>query len=366
MSYKVNKWLLWGLGVLLIYLSFAYLSNVILYIVLSIIVAFMGQPLVYLLSEKGLFKIKIPRAIASVLSLASLSFFLFLFVYLFTPLVSQQVQFFNSIDQEIIVERMEDKLTNVADQLESMGLWPKSEELEQIKEKALGFVSANRIGSYFGSALNFSANILITFFSVFFISFFLLKDAGLLNQIILSATPDTQLSKMQNAINNIRTLLSRYFLGLLIQVFVVSMVVYAGLSIVGVKNALVLGIIAGMFNLIPYIGPYIGAVFGILLGLTSELAVGSEIHFGYFSLKILMVYVVAQLTDNFVLQPLIFSKSVKAHPLEIFLVVLIAGTLFGVIGMIAAIPVYTILRVVAREFLPELKFVQKLTDKIKE
>lgn len=355
---------MWGLGIFLIYAGFLFLSNVILYIVLSIIVAFMGQPLVYILSEKGFANIKLPRAFASLISLASLASLFFVILYLFLPLLSKQIQFFSSIEPQKLVEGIELKFSGLTQQLKTLGYWPSEQEWSEMTNKLISLLSAKDIGNYFGSIINLGLSFLVTVFSVLFISFFMLKDAGMLNLIILSATPDKQVVKMKNALENCKRLLSRYFLGLLLQVLTVLLLVFAGLSIVGVQNALVLGIIAGFFNLIPYIGPFLGAVLGIGLGITSEIAIGSSTDLGIFTLQVMLVYTITQLTDNFVLQPLIFAKSVKAHPLEIFLVVLIAGTLFGVIGMIGAIPVYTILRVVAREFFPELKFVQKLTDKI--
>lgn len=131
---------------------------------------------------------------------------------------------------------------------------------------------------------------------------------------------------------------------------------------IGIENALILGIISGLLNLIPYIGPLMSIILGLLLGITSELAIDLHNSIGILSLKILVVYLITLTIDNIITQPIIFSKSVKAHPLEIFLLVLIAGTLFGIIGMIAAIPVYTILRVIAREFFPELKIVKKITE----
>ena len=83
-----------------------------------------------------------------------------------------------------------------------------------------------------------------------------------------------------------------------------------------------------------------------------------------FGLQALSVFVVAQMIDNFVLQPTIFSKSVKAHPLEIFLVILSAGSLGGIVGMILAIPLYSFLRIVAKEFFNGYKVVQGLTKNI--
>jgi predicted PurR-regulated permease PerM len=364
--YAINKWIVWALTLLLIYLSFEYLSNIIAYIVLAIIVAFIGRPLVNFLSETSVFKLKLPRWVASLVTLFLFMFVLVGFTMLLSPLLSKQIKFLYSIDYDTVMNGIEEKLDDYAIVLNDLGMWPTQEEWDNLIQSAAGWISFTKIGSYFGSVISLSISALIGLFSVFFIAFYLLKDAGLLNKVIFSSTPDRHLGKMEKAVDNIKRLLSRYFSGLVLQIFIVGVVVSLGLSIIGVQNALILGVIAGIFNLIPYIGPYIGASFGVLLGVTSELAIGSQTSLLPFSLQILSVFIAVQLLDNFVLQPLIFSKSVKAHPLEIFLVVLISGTLFGILGMIAAIPVYTILRVVAMEFLPNLKVVQKLTNKLKE
>ena len=82
------------------------------------------------------------------------------------------------------------------------------------------------------------------------------------------------------------------------------------------------------------------------------------------SIYVMIGFLIGQIIDNFLSQPLIFSTSVKSHPLEIFLVIVIAGLLFGVVGMIAAVPSYTVIKVIAKEFLAENKIVKQLTKNI--
>lgn len=115
-------------------------------------------------------------------------------------------------------------------------------------------------------------------------------------------------------------------------------------------------------NVIPYLGPLIGATIGIIIGIISSLSLGAYTSILPLSLTIAAVFSVSNLIDNMVLQPLIYSTSVKAHPIEIFLVIIIAGSLFGITGMILAVPAYTVLRVIAREFFSEFRLVKKLTE----
>ena len=104
----------------------------------------------------------------------------------------------------------------------------------------------------------------------------------------------------------------------------------------------------------------IGAVIGVIIGISTNLDLDFYTQVIPLSLKICVVFAIMQLIDNFVLQPLIFSNSVKAHPLEIFIIVISAGTLWGVLGMIIANLIHTF-RVIAKEFLSEFKLVQELT-----
>ncbi|MCK9480515.1 MAG: AI-2E family transporter [Bacteroidia bacterium] len=364
MEGKLTHWLVWIGIALIIYLCFTYLSNVILYFTISIILSFLGGPLVHILSEKGVGKIKIPRSMAAIFTLLIFALLIFGFILLFVPLISKQIKFLTSIDYNAVYNTIETRMSGIIIRLEQLNLWPSKEDWQSIFNKILSVFSAKDISGYFGTALSISTGILIAIFAAFFITFFLLKDAGLFNQIILSLTPEKYMDKVKNTIQNSKEMLSRYFLGLLIQITLISIVVWAGLAMIGVENALVLGLITGLLNIIPYIGPLISIVIGVLIGITSELAIASNVNIGIFAIKIFAVYMAVQLLDNIVFQPLIFSKSVNAHPLEIFIVVLIAGTLFGILGMIAAIPVYTIFRVIFREFFPGLKVVKKLTDKM--
>ena len=178
--------------------------------------------------------------------------------------------------------------------------------------------------------------------------------------------PEKYEEKTANVLATLRKLIARYLLGIILETFLMSILFFTGLYIIGVdfQLAIIIAVICGILNIIPYIGPWIGAFTAIILVTVDN--IGLDFYSGilpYFY-KITIVYAVAQLIDNIVFQPFIYSKSVKAHPLEIFLVIIIAGTLYGVPGMMLAIPGYTVLRVIAKEFLFQYKFIQKLTRNI--
>jgi predicted PurR-regulated permease PerM len=171
---------------------------------------------------------------------------------------------------------------------------------------------------------------------------------------------------VRNIFTDTQLLLSKYFTGVLIDVVFVAAFVSCGMWILGIRNAIIIGIFAGVMNIIPYIGTLISGAFAIIIGISTNLQL--DFYTGMVPLvgKIALVFVLMNLVDAFVVQPYVFSNRVKAHPIEIFVVILVAGTLTNVGGMIAAVPVYTVIRVIAREFLSKNRFVQRLTDEMDE
>jgi predicted PurR-regulated permease PerM len=165
-------------------------------------------------------------------------------------------------------------------------------------------------------------------------------------------------------ITDSKNLLVRYFVGVMLELLGVMSLIALGLWIFGVENALLIGFFGGIMNIIPYIGPVIGSLLGITLGITATLASGAYDALLPVLAKLSGVFLVVNFIDNNFLVPMIYSNSVKAHPLEIFFVIIMGGSLAGIVGMLLAIPVYTVLRVIAREFLQQFRLVQKLTNKI--
>jgi predicted PurR-regulated permease PerM len=131
-----------------------------------------------------------------------------------------------------------------------------------------------------------------------------------------------------------------------------------------VENALVIAFLCALFNIIPWIGPFIALVLMVLLTITSHLGADFSTVILPDVGWVLLGFAISQLIDNFISQPLIFSNAIKTHPLEIFLVILISGMLFGITGMIVAIPGYTVIKVILKEFLSENKIVKRMTQNI--
>lgn len=224
------------------------------------------------------------------------------------------------------------------------------------------FLNPAIIPKLFSTFIGFFGNIMIALMSVLFIAFFFLREQGLFHNMITSILPNEYENQTFTAINESSKLLIRYFVGVVAQVIIITLFVSIALSILGVKNALLIGFFAALMNIIPYIGPILGASFAFLITLSSNLSVPFYDVMMPLMFKVLIVFMIMQLFDNFILQPNIFSKSVKAHPLEIFIVVLVGAKLGGIIGMVVAIPIYTVLRVLGKVFFSEFKVVQKITS----
>jgi predicted PurR-regulated permease PerM len=165
----------------------------------------------------------------------------------------------------------------------------------------------------------------------------------------------------KQAVDETSKLLIRYFVGILTQIIIIILIVSIGLTFFGVKNALLIAFFAALMNVIPYIGPIIGVFFAVILTLSSNTEIPFYTEMIPLLFRVMGVFAFMQLIDNILLQPNIFSKSVKAHPLEIFIVVMMGAKIGGIAGMVLAIPFYTAFRVIGKVFLSEFKVIQKLT-----
>ncbi len=232
---------------------------------------------------------------------------------------------------------------------------------DNVRKNIYSFLNPSLIPRIFGSIVGFFGNFIIGLMSVMFISFFFLREQGLFANMISALVPNGYDQQTITALDQSSKMLVRYFIGVLTQITFITIIVSIPLSFLGIKNALLIGFFAGLMNVIPYIGPLLGASFAIIITLSSNLELSFYSELLPLMSKVLIVFMIMQMVDNFLLQPFIFGKSVKAHPLEIFIIVLMGAKLGGIPGMVLAIPAYTVLRVVAKVFLSEFKIVQRIT-----
>ena len=239
------------------------------------------------------------------------------------------------------------------------------EDLKQnITVQLSGFISTNNIGLIVNNIFAYFSTLAAGILCVLFITFFLLKDVSIVKESILVITPSGYESATAEILRTSKKMLSKYFSGLFLDMVLVGCAVLLSLSLLGIKNALVIAFFASLLNVIPYIGSMITMLVALTLGVSSCISIGSYELIVPTVYKIFFTLLSINLVDGFIVQPLIFSNSVKAHPLEIFLVTLMASSIGGIFGMVVALPTYTLIRIVAKEFLTHLKFFKKISEKI--
>jgi predicted PurR-regulated permease PerM len=353
-------------GILILLGCAWFFRNIVVYILVSGVLSIMGRPLVDLFCRIRYKKWSFPRSLSALLALAIIWGLIILFFVIFVPLVTRQINYFSTIDSSKIVQIIAGPINKVESLFRAINKdIPKNIPIQDyIIAKVAGVLNINMIQNFIGSLISILGNVIIAIFSISFITFFFLKDQRLFFESILMWVPDKYVEHVTRALYSIKKLLTRYFIGIVIQSTCIMILVTTGMTIVGIdfQQALVMGLILGILNVIPYVGPWIGLFIAITMGVASH--INQDINTVVIPLVTYMIIVeaVTHLIDNVVFQPVIFSSSVKAHPLEIFIVVLAAGFAAGVPGMIFGIPGYTVLRVFAREFFYNFKAVQKITS----
>jgi predicted PurR-regulated permease PerM len=348
-------------GVILLVLGFLawYFHTIIAYIIISGVISLIIQPLHRLLLKVHIGKLKIPEALSAFTSLMALYLSAASVLSLFLPLITTEAKRLAQLDLDQVVTMVSGPIDSLQIYINSFHLGTVDIQAEA-KNALAGVADASQIGNSLNYIFGVTGDVFIALFAITFISFFFIKDEGLLYKMIMAPIPEKYMEKVSSAMSQSKKLLTRYFIGVIIEVAIIFTIVSVGLALLGVENAILIGFLAGLFNVIPYVGPMIGALLGIIIGITTNVEVWNIAVLGFMG-KMALVYAVAQVLDNVVLQPYIYSQSVKAHPLEIFLVIIMAGNVAGIVGMIVAIPAYSIFRVFIREFFNEFKVVKELT-----
>lgn len=337
------------------------LKTIVGYVLISLVLALIGRPIILILKKPSFKGKKLPNGLIAAFTLLILFIFFSGVFSLFIPLVMEEARIISSINFENVAEGLKEPINDCQNWLQTNHLMSPENNLE---DELFSIFSFTQVGTLFNSIFGILGNSLIGLFSIMFITFFFLKEKYLVNTVITAFTPEDKQENINNILKNTKELLSRYFIGIIIQIAAITLLVSTSLSFLGVQHAILIGFLAGVINVIPYIGPIIGGIIGVLIGISTNLHLDFYNEILPLSGKIFLVFAAMQLIDNFVFQPLIFSNSVKAHPLEIFLVVLSAGIIWGISGMIVAIPFYTLLRIIAKEFLSEFKVIEQLTKNL--
>lgn len=368
-SEKLSRYILIAAAVLLIGFVCYYFSNVLIYIIIAGIVSLISRPIM-----KGLGKIRIKGKSAPkwLLAIVTLIILLIVFVAVITgliPVISNVIREISNVSIDSTAQGIAAPLADLNrylnDTFPSLGGNFRI-EIMVIKEIQKVF-DLSIFSSIIGSVASFFISFGIGIFSVLFIAFFFIKDETLFSRIVAAMTPDKLEKSVMESMTEVENLLSRYFVGLLIEMTGVALVNFLGLWLIARLNfeyAIGIAFLTGVLNIIPYVGPLMGEILGVVMGVTIKFCstgnIGLDVSFWAFAAILLAILLTTQLIDNFVYQPVIYSNSIKASPLEIFIVLLVAGTFGGIVGMLAAIPAYTVVRVVLGKFFSDVKPIRKL------
>ena len=346
-----------------------YFSSIIIYILVAAVISFSGHPIMDGFLRIRIKHYKLPRAVCAALTLLMIWGVFILFFGFFIPLIVGQLNNFANIDVQMLLSSIQVPLLKVQAFINSF--LPASSAVDlhaAITGKIVTLLNDSVVQDAFGSVFTMIKNFAVACFAVSFITFFFLKsEANLFAEGVVVLFPSRYEENIKRALASINRLLVRYFVGIFTDILCVMTLVSVGLMLVvgfPLKQALLVGLFAGILNVVPYVGPIFGMIMGFSFGILDVYSGVVGLSLNVLLIRMGIVFVLVQLLDALVLQPLIYSNSVRAHPLEIFLVILTAGSIGGILGMIVAIPTYTVLRVLAKEFLNHFRVVQTLTKNI--
>ena len=366
---KLAKTIMLAGGVAIVAALCWYFRSVIGYILIAVVVSLVAKPLMGLMQKIRIKGKKAPDWFLAALSLLLVIGTLLSVIAVVIPIISNIVKDISIVNIENAVRNLAVPLAELNETLRN--LIPGLEEDFRIEvaviQELQKMVNPAIFSSVIGSAASFLTSFGVGLFSVVFIGFFFIKDDGLFTNIVCAIVPDKHEKTTERAISDIGYLLSRYFIGVLLEVAGVALVNFIGLTFIaklGFNASLGIAFLTGVFNIIPYVGPLLGGALGTVLGLvlkySSASPIGLDVNFWVFTAILIAIFGFAQLVDNFLYQPVIYSTSIKAKPLEIFIVLLIVGHIGGPLAMIIAIPCYTVARVIAFRFFRHIKPIKRL------
>ncbi|SDB34674.1 Predicted PurR-regulated permease PerM [Flavobacteriaceae bacterium MAR_2010_188] len=343
------------LGLFILIYVILELSSVIVYISIAAVLSLIGRPIILFLRRR----LKFNKLLAVILTILLMLAVFVGIIGLFIPLIIDQGHNLSLLD----IRALEANIQYIYEQVMSyLNLDQLNFQESMFESNLIDNVDYGLIPDFLNGVISGLGSFSMGLFSVLFITFFFLKDSNMFQSIILSLVPDESEFRVRRSINTIKNLLSRYFVGLILQLSILFVIYTIVLLIVGIPNAIVIAFLCALLNIVPYLGPIISAGVMIVLTMTSNIGQDFSSIILPKTIWVMIGFMIGQLIDNFFSQPYIFSKSVKSHPLEIFLVIIIAGVLFGIIGMIIAVPAYTVIKVILKEFLNDYKIVKRLTS----
>ena len=345
-----------------------YLSDIVSYVLIAWVVSMLGQPLMRFLYQRvRIGKRHLPPSVSALLVLSFFIFVLFSLISIFVPLVVSQANNLSKIDYDSFTKGLEVPLQQLTNWGHRFGLIKPKEDIVMAFEHSFKtWFSPSLVSDFFRNILMTASSVAIGTVSVIFISFFFLKERNMFTEFMAQLVPDQYDANVREAVSDTATMLSRYFSGLLLQMLFVVLFLTISLWIMGIQNAFLIAIFAALINIVPYLGPMLGCAFALLITISSSLSLDFYAQTVPMLFKVTILFSTMQFLNDWIVQPAIFSNRVAAHPLEIFIATLIGAKIGGIGGMILAIPTYTVIRIIAREFFNHIRIVKKITSALNE
>lgn len=319
---------------------------------IGFVVAWLFAPLVDKMTKKGM-----SRILASIIIYVVFILFLIMFFRIFIPIIYNELNELVSTLPAIMT-----KITNFIDDL-FKEVNVEGIDINGMKDNILGAITAygNSISSSLPTTIvNVMSKLFSGLGSIFFgliIGLYMLFDFDNVTNLLLKLIPKRHQMEVADLLENIGREVRKSVNGTLLVACMVFVCDTIGFSIIGLKSALLFGLFCGITDLIPYIGPYIGTAVATIVAFTQNTFVG----FG-----VLIIAIIVQLVESYILQPVVMSKATKLHPVTIICGLLIFGHFFSIIGMILAVPIMSIFKVIWKFLVKKLAFLQEKNAEIVE
>ena len=331
-----------GLGVFLL----LKLQILIIYLFISLVLSITVTPVNNKICSMKIRGVQINRNVAAFVCLLLITSFISLIILLMSPLIIKELQIVSSI-----------KIDDIQEFLNMIS----SKVNQKTGRSSVNFDFINILNSldssvkyFFESIIDILGNLFLAFFSILFISFFMIRDRALFKEKIIKYLSNI-INESKQKVNTIIYFIRRYVVGISLQISLLFILFGLGMEILNIPHPWTLAIFAAIINIIPYFGPIIGFIFATIIIGTTCLDTNSIDLISPLIIKSFLLFGIIQSIDNFIIQPTIFSRAFKAHPLEIFFVAMSAGLIGGIMWMVIAMPLYSMLRIIFSELITNIK-----------
>lgn len=333
-----------------------FFPDILTWLFVAFILMLIGRPVTKAICKIRIFKRQIPRSIGAALTILLFLLILLVSVLFFVPSLLKELQVFQNLDYDKLIENLTVFLNELQVFLYDKNIIePDQTLIGMVVNEIIQFVNLGSIPSALSNFISSASSFFFAIFAVFFITFFFIKDDMHPENFLRVFFAEKYVSRLTVVVDNVNHLLTRYFSGMVIKTAIMTVMLYLGFLLFGIKGALLMALIGAITNIIPYLGPFIGWGIVLLFGMTSAIGTGMYSEILPMIIKVSIIFIAANAVENLVLGPLIYSQSIKAHPVEVFLVTILGGRIAGMAGMILGIPAYTIIRTAVIEIYNYMK-----------